>query len=154
MGRWDTIERKEYLLKVFVGHTWAMIAYLNYDPGKSKRTLLAHRDFYVRAGVRIPDSVTHYVLDRSTQLFPCARSRARALGVDFDGTVLGLSLEVPVDGDFLNQAAQLHRFLAARVGAAVDSSQCEELANQLIEVFHFEFDPIKIFLPLLGGTLP
>src|SRR5260370_29818649 len=50
MDRWDTIERKEYLLKVFVGHTWPMIAHLNYDPGKSKRTLPTHRDFHVGAG--------------------------------------------------------------------------------------------------------
>jgi len=115
--------------------------------------LTAYRDFHVGTGLRISNGVAYHVLDCSTQLFPRTHSRAHVHGSDPDGTVFGLTLEVSIDGNFLNQTAQLNPFLAARVSATVDSSQREELADQLIEMIHFKRDPVEIFRPLLGGTL-
>jgi hypothetical protein len=47
--------------------------------------------------------VAYHVLDRSTQLFPCVRSRwHKPSEINCGGTAFGLDLEVSIDGNFLN----------------------------------------------------
>jgi hypothetical protein len=75
-------------------------------PETQWNTLLAYHDFYFGTALRVPNGVAYHVLDRSTQLFPCARSRGIKLWeINCGGTAFGLDLEVSIDGNYLNQAA-------------------------------------------------
>jgi len=69
-------------------------------------------DFYIGARRGKPDCIAHYVLDRSTQLFPAPVVMHDSRESTLTAQLLPLA-EVPVNRNFLNQAAQFNYFLAA-----------------------------------------
>lgn len=112
MHRWDPVEGKKYLFKVFAGDTRTMVAYLNESPRNSGNKRFANRDFHVSKGFGIPNRIAHYVLDRSAELLPRAQGRTRLVASDPNGTALVLRLEIPIDRNFLDEVCQLDPLFA------------------------------------------
>jgi hypothetical protein len=129
VGIRDAIKGKEDFSKMDHGHSRTVIAHLDHGSRNSSSLQPAHGDFHICAGPCVPNRIANDIFNSSTLVLGYACGGALVQGIDSDRAGPGLSLEISIGCNFLQQAAQLNGFLVARFGTAVDSSQREELSD-------------------------
>src|ERR1700675_386513 len=136
------------------GHSQAVVANLNHSPGRRISSLPAHADFYISAWLGVANGIANNIFEGAAKLLRYTRGRAGIPGSHADRAVSSLGFKISIRRDFLEQVCQLYLFFLARFGVAIESRQCEELADQFVQILRFKLNAVQIFRSVFRGTLP